>query len=194
MNTREAVVMAPRRGFVSTGLGALLGLLTSRRDTNPSASRLPKRVPHLGHRVITGVDPQGRSCVASESPVPPNAAWKTDTMEGLDFWVAREVPTPLAAAIEPTEDWKPANRAPAGGVIGRLIMWMPGTSYPRHTTPTLDFIIVVSGQLELVLDTESRILRAGDVVIQRGTAHAWRVVGTEPCTFAAILIDAKSPA
>jgi hypothetical protein len=41
------------------------------------------------------------------------------------------------------------------------------------------------------LDTDSRILGPGDVVVQRGTRHGWRVAGAEPCTFAAVFIDAK---
>jgi hypothetical protein len=49
----------------------------------------------------------------------------------------------------------------------------------------------MSGQLELVLDTESRLLNPGDIVIQRGTAHGWRVSGLEPCTFAGIMLDAQ---
>ncbi|MBP6772565.1 MAG: cupin domain-containing protein [Gemmatimonadaceae bacterium] len=77
-------------------------------------------------------------------------------------------------------------------MIGRLITWAPGFQYPVHTTPTLDFGVIVSGRLELILDTGSTILTPGDVVIQRGTAHGWRVVGDEPCTWAVILIDAQS--
>jgi quercetin dioxygenase-like cupin family protein len=54
----------------------------------------------------------------------------------------------------------------------------------------MDVIVVTSGAMELVLETGSTIVRAGDVVIQRGTPHAWRPVGKEPCTFVSILVDA----
>ena len=44
--------------------------------------------------------------------------------------------------------------------------------------------------MELVLETGSTVVRAGDAVIQRGTPHAWKVVGDEPCVFVSILADA----
>ena len=77
-------------------------------------------------------------------------------------------------------------------MIGRLITWSPGLEYSRHATPTLDFGIIVSGRLELILDTGSTILNPGDVVIQSGTAHGWRVVGSEPCTWVVVMIDAQA--
>jgi quercetin dioxygenase-like cupin family protein len=138
--------------------------------------------------VVTGVDPQGRSRVESDQPISNGASRSTD------FWVVRQVPSPLTGPLEPTSEWRGGNQAPSGGAIGRLLIWPPGFSYPRHTTPSLDFIIVMSGQLELILDTESKILSAGDVVVQRGTAHSWRVPGPEPCTFAGIMLDAQARA
>jgi uncharacterized cupin superfamily protein len=57
----------------------------------------------------------------------------------------------------------------------------------------MDFIIVVSGQLELVLDTETRVLSAGDVAVQRGTANAWRVISSDQCTFVGVMLDAAAP-
>jgi quercetin dioxygenase-like cupin family protein len=59
-----------------------------------------------------------------------------------------------------------------------------------HTTPTLDFIVVLSGQLEVGLENGTQRLGPGDVLVQRGTAHSWRNPGFEPCTFVVILIDA----
>ncbi len=182
----------PRRGFTATILAAVTSLLARRAD-GQEAQSTPSLAPvRIGRRVVTGVDSRGRSRIDSEGPVPGNATWKTDRAQGLDFWLVRDVPTPLAGALEPTTDWEPGNRTPSGGVIGRLITWAPGFQYPVHTTPTLDFGVIVSGRLELILDTGSTILTPGDVVIQRGTAHGWRVVGDEPCTWAVILIDAQS--
>jgi quercetin dioxygenase-like cupin family protein len=129
--------------------------------------------------------------VTSEEPVPAGSAWQSATTAGLVFSVIREVPAPLDDPVEPTSDYRPANRAPSRGLDGRLFTWQPGFAYRRHSTPTLDFIIVLAGQIELLLDTESRVLGPGDVVIQRGTMHGWRVAGSEPCTFAGIFVDAK---
>ena len=49
-----------------------------------------------------------------------------------------------------------------------------------HRTATLDFIIVIEGHVRLILDTDERVLGPGDVVVQRGTNHAWSCVGKRP--------------
>lgn len=59
-------------------------------------------------------------------------------------------------------DWQLSNRAPPGGLVGRMITWPPGFEYPAHSTPTLDLGVIVSGRLELILDTGSTILDPGD--------------------------------
>lgn len=184
MTSTESV--KPRRSFVATALGVLSLLV---RDAPGTAGQVQPSKARIPRRIVTGVDGQGRSRVESDSPLVANVA--ADRPVTTDFWVARKLPAVLNGPLEPTSDWKGGNEAPAGGAIGRLLTWPAGFSYPRHTTPSLDFIMVVSGALELLLDTESKVLNAGDVVVQRGTAHAWRVAGSEPCTFVGIMLDAK---
>lgn len=58
-----------------------------------------------------------------------------------------------------------------------------------HLTPTIDIIILVKGSVRLVLDEAETVLRAGDVVIQRGTNHAWICEGPEPALLVAVLIS-----
>lgn len=60
-----------------------------------------------------------------------------------------------------------------------------------HRTNSLDYAIVLTGEIWMVMDTEEEdtLLRAGDVVIQRGNNHAWSNRGTEPCVIAFVLID-----
>jgi len=57
-----------------------------------------------------------------------------------------------------------------------------------HTTDTLDYVVVVDGEIVLGLDDGDHRLGPGDVVIQRGTAHRWRVVGDVPCTYAVVMM------
>jgi uncharacterized cupin superfamily protein len=63
-----------------------------------------------------------------------------------------------------------------------------------HRTDTIDYAVVMSGEIDMLMDDEKDDVhvKAGDVVIQRGTNHAWVNRGTEPCRIAFILIDAKS--
>lgn len=192
MSQPEQVELKQRRGFVGTALAALAALMTRAPEAAAGRAKTSPRPKQIGRRVVTGVDAQGRSRIASEAPPPASATWNDDGAQGMDFWVVRQVPAPLDGALEPTGDWQLSNRAPPGGLIGRLITWPPGFEYPAHSTSTLDLGVIVSGRLELILDTGSTILEAGDVLVQRGTAHGWRVVGTEPCTWVVVMIDAPS--
>ena len=61
-----------------------------------------------------------------------------------------------------------------------------------HRTETVDYAILLSGECDLEMDDGVTVhLRQGDVVVQRGTMHAWVNTGTQPCVFAFILIDAE---
>lgn len=191
MPERGPIESTERRGLIGTALVALTGLLTGTKEVAAGHAANSPRPVQIGRRVVTGTDAQGRSCIETEAPIPKSAAWNEDGARGFDFWVVRQIPASPDSALEPAADWRPANSAPPGGIVGRLITWSPGLEYEMHTTPTIDFGIIVSGQLELILDTGSTILNPGDVVVQRGTAHGWRVVGPEPCTWVVVMIDAQ---
>jgi quercetin dioxygenase-like cupin family protein len=60
-----------------------------------------------------------------------------------------------------------------------------------HKTATVDYIIVLKGEIYAVMETGEKLLRAGDILVQRGTNHSWSVRGTEPCIVAAVLVSAK---
>lgn len=68
-----------------------------------------------------------------------------------------------------------------------------GKPHPfMHATDTLDYIIVTQGEMYLILDKEETLLKAGDVVIQRGTNHSWSNRSDKPCSFFVVLLDAKA--
>ena len=61
-----------------------------------------------------------------------------------------------------------------------------------HKTKSVDYIIIIKGEVDMLLDEgEARALKPGDVVIQRGTNHAWVNHGTEPALLVAVLVDAE---
>ena len=74
----------------------------------------------------------------------------------------------------------------------RVVEFAPGAPKFMHRTETLDYGIVLSGECDLELD-DGKTLRVtqGDIVVQRGTMHAWVNNGTQPCVFAFVLIDAN---
>ena len=63
-----------------------------------------------------------------------------------------------------------------------------------HRTRSVDYAIVMCGEIDMLLDDSEVHLKADDVVVQQGTNHAWVNNGTRPCRIAFILVDAKEPA
>ena len=64
---------------------------------------------------------------------------------------------------------------------------------PRnHRTDSIDYLVVLSGEIDMELADTVVHLKAGDVLVQRGTIHNWINRGPEPCVLAGVLIDAKS--
>jgi naringenin degradation protein FdeH len=125
-------------------------------------------------RIVTGHAADGRSVVLSDEPTPASQTIAT----GVTFhpiWSTTGSPAPIRAseAAEPTA--RALSVTPdAQGTIVHVIDMPPGSSAPVHRTSTIDYGIVLEGEIDLELDDGSRTrLRSGDVVVQRGTAHAW---------------------
>ena len=77
------------------------------------------------------------------------------------------------------------------GTVIRITEFAPGAPKFMHRTETLDYAILLSGECDLELDDGKTVhLKQGDIVVQRGTMHAWVNNGSVPCVFAFILIDA----
>lgn len=120
------------------------------------------------------------------------------------LWVTGECPADLSGDADGAER-EVGIAPPESGSIFRAVEFPPvrddggtavaaGQRHPyMHRTQTIDYAIVLSGKITLMLDGEDISLEAGDTVIQRGTNHAWVNTGTEPCLMAFVLIDAKEP-
>jgi quercetin dioxygenase-like cupin family protein len=67
----------------------------------------------------------------------------------------------------------------------------PGEHPGMHRTQTVDYALMLQGELVAIMDEEETVLRAGDVLIQRGTNHAWANRSGQPARIAFILIDAQ---
>ena len=78
------------------------------------------------------------------------------------------------------------------GTIFRVIEFAPGLAARNHRTDSIDYIVVISGEIDMEMDDTVVHLTAGDVMVQRGTIHNWVNRGSAPCVLAVILIDAKS--
>jgi quercetin dioxygenase-like cupin family protein len=78
------------------------------------------------------------------------------------------------------------------GTICRVIRFEPGVQARNHRTDSIDYVIVLDGEIDMELDDETVHIRAGDVLVQRGTIHNWVNRGDGPCTVCVVLIAAKS--
>ncbi|KAH7134966.1 hypothetical protein B0J11DRAFT_148707 [Dendryphion nanum] len=80
----------------------------------------------------------------------------------------------------------------SNGTVLRFVDVAPGSDSPMHRTVSLDYGVVLEGEIELVLDSgETRRMKRGDVAIQRGTMHQWRNVGTGWARFMFVLQDSQ---
>jgi len=80
------------------------------------------------------------------------------------------------------------------GTLFRVVEYQPGVAPRMHRTQTMDYAVVISGEIEMRLDAGTVRLRAGDVLVQQGTIHDWVNDGREPCRIAFVLVPAKPAA
>ena len=156
-------------------------------------------MPKPARRVVTGHDESGRSVVLSDG-MPPNVRDKGTGVDFIEIWNTGATPAPISAReVEPT-DGPLRVPPPALGTRIRLNDFHPGhiQNLPQradgrhpmmHRTRSIDYGIVLEGELYMILDDDEVLLRAGDVVVQRGTDHAWENRSDRVARMAFILID-----
>ena len=140
-------------------------------------------------RVVTGHDPSGkaivtidevsRNLVSTRSGVSTCVAW---TSEGF----------PIDNNGEADEALRKTGTTHANGTVFRIIEFAPGNAERNHRTDSIDYAVIMSGEIDMDLDGTNVHLEAGDVIVQRGTIHNWINRGTEPCVIAFVLIAAHS--
>jgi len=130
-------------------------------------------------RVVTGHDENGKSIVVSDGLPPQNHPMQGSAI-GADFfemWSDSDV-VPQLTSIPATEpNGRPFTIMPAKGHLFRVIDIYPpqmgGKRTVMHRTRTLDYAVVIEGEVVLILEDSEVILKTSDVVVQRGTNHAW---------------------
>ncbi len=140
-------------------------------------------------RVITGHDDAGRAIVKVDE-VATHLVTGRPGATVCNVWTTEGFP----ANNDGAEDagLRKVTTTLPGGTIFRVIEFAPGVAPRNHRTDSIDYIVVISGEIDMELDGTVVHLTAGDVMVQRGTIHNWINRGTQPCVLAVILIDAKS--
>jgi mannose-6-phosphate isomerase-like protein (cupin superfamily) len=168
-------------------------------------------------RVITGHDAQGLSTFIADGEAP--NVKEMPSFPGLaltDLWETKGAPASNEGSADAAA--RPVHlEPPKSGTLVRIVEFPPDSTRPQnsdgsagfkaigaghaqakkssdpmmHRTGTVDYIIVLKGEIHAVMENGETLLKPGDVLIQRGTMHSWSVRGNEPCIVAAILVNAK---
>ncbi|MGD0023814.1 MAG: cupin domain-containing protein [Xanthobacteraceae bacterium] len=143
-------------------------------------------------RVITGHSSKNVAKVILDGPatnsknpragVASTLMWCTDSMPA-DIGIGEDVDDMGARIL--------GTAPPANGSRFIVMEFAPGIASAMHRTETIDYIAVLAGEIDMNMDDSTVKLRAGDVMVQRGTNHAWVNRGKEPARLAIVLIDAK---
>jgi quercetin dioxygenase-like cupin family protein len=174
-------------------------------------------MPRPIRRVVTGHDANRRSIFVSDGPAPAVFDRGPGATAVTELWETRATPASNAGNADPTQGAPQRLPPPKHGSKFRVVEYPPdskrvaalhGTSHDNkaegyvrdlankrhpgfHKTDTIDYAIVLSGEIYALMDEGEVLLKAGDVLIQRGTNHAWSNRTEQPCCIAFVLIDAE---
>jgi cupin domain len=169
-------------------------------------------------RVLTGHDGEGRSTFIADGEAPNVKEMGANSGLAItELWETNGAP----ASNEGDKDAGDRTvrlEPPKNGTVFRIVEFPPDSQWQSrpdarkwaaaidadhvpdrsssdpmmHKTSTVDYIVVLRGEIYAILDKGETLLRAGDVFVQRGTNHSWSVRGSEPCIIAVVLVDAKA--
>jgi quercetin dioxygenase-like cupin family protein len=143
-------------------------------------------------RVVTGHAADGTAKILIDADAEALSRGKSGSVYAT-LWSTDATPAniPIGDSIDDPAVRAGASLIAPGGTRFNLLEYAPGNTGVMHRTETLDYIVVVSGSIDMLVDGGSSVsLNAGDVVIQRGTNHVWTNRGTVPARVACVLIDA----
>ena len=165
--------------------------------------------PELYRRIVTGTNSQGKSIILFDSSAPTIKEFKGAGIYSTEIWETNQAP----ASNFGSDDLSAHEfilGPPDAGSRFRIVEILPepenvsgdslkGTGshvesklHPMmHATDSVDYIVILKGEIYAIVETGEVLLKAGDVFVQRGTAHAWANRSNKPCVFAAVLVDAN---
>jgi len=140
-------------------------------------------------RVVTGHDDQGRAKVLIDETVKNVASQRPGALYSV-IWSSEGFPVNNDGDADPSG--KKIGTTISDGTVFRIVSFGPGVAPRNHRTDSIDYAVVMSGEIDMELDVGKVHLKAGDVLVQRGTIHNWVNTGSEPCVIAFTLVAAKS--
>jgi len=139
-------------------------------------------------RVVTGHDDQGRAKVLIDEQVK-NVFSQRPGAQFSVIWSSEGFPVSNDGDADPSA--KRIGTTVDNGTVFRIVSFGPGVAPRNHRTDSIDYAVVMSGEIDMALDIGNVHLKAGDVLVQRGTIHNWVNKGSAPCVIAFTLVSAK---
>ncbi len=170
-------------------------------------------------RIVTGHDDQGNSIVTEDGPAPSvHTNPKRVGYYLTNLWLTHEMPVKVDNGADPTLSPLQLE-PPKNGSVVRIIEFGPEGEWTKqldnagakeafgalgtnkastykegghplmHRTESVDYALVLEGEIHLVLDKEERLMQQGDFLVERGTSHAWANRSGKPCKMLFVLID-----
>ena len=145
-------------------------------------------MPFTIRRIVTGHDSNGKAIVTADQPI--DAAVSGVGASAAVLWKTVISPVDLTDASDGAQKASGFAPPPQGSIF-RVVEFPPNNPLHMHATETIDYGIVLEGEINMDLDDSTVHLKAGDVAIQRATMHAWVNRGDKPCRVAFILLGGK---
>jgi quercetin dioxygenase-like cupin family protein len=139
-------------------------------------------------RVVTGHDKDGRAIVSIDE-IAKHVTSSRPGQAGVVVWSTEG--HPIDNTDEADGSLRTVGTSISNGTVFRIVKYDPGVAPRNHRTDSLDYAVVMSGEIDMDIDGKVVHLKAGDVLVQRGTIHNWINRGTEPCLIAFTLIGAN---
>ena len=139
-------------------------------------------------RVVTGHDENGRAIILIDEDAK-NVVQTRPGAHAAVIWTSEGFPVDNNGSA----DASARNIGTAtldNGTVFRVVSFGPGVSPRIHRTNSIDYATVISGEIDMELDGSSVHLKAGDLLVQRGTIHNWVNKGTAPCVIAFVMVGA----
>ena len=146
--------------------------------------------PHV-RRIVTGHDDKRVAKVLLDGPAM-NEKYPDAGMISTLMWSTDRMPADIAIGetIEDEGNRVLGSAPPENGSRFCVIDFPPGNKAVTHRTETLDYVIVLEGEIEMDLDDSTVKLKAGEILIQRGTNHTWMNRSDKRARIAVVLVDA----
>jgi quercetin dioxygenase-like cupin family protein len=139
-------------------------------------------------RVVTGHDQNGRAVVSIDE-LSKNLVSGRPGQMGCVVWTTQGFPVENTGSED--AGLRKTGTTLRDGTVFRVVEFGPGVSPRNHRTDSIDYAVVISGEIDMQLDDSVVTLKAGDVLVQRGTIHNWINKTDKPCVIAFVLMDAK---